>query len=182
MLIKEKYETKVKESLEKEFSIKNSMALPKIEKVVLNVGFGKVATDEKSRDYILQSLNQISGQKPSVRRARKAIAAFKIREGQPVGAQVTLRGEKMFAFLDKFTAVVLPRVRDFRGVSEKSFDGRGNYSLGFREVNIFPEIEYTKGEKSFGMEVTITTSAKNDDMSKVLLEGIGIPFRKARVQ
>lgn len=180
MLVKEKYETQVKENLRKEFDIKNSMALPKLEKVVVNVGFGKVATDEKSREQILHNLSLITGQKPSVRAARKAIASFKIRQGQSIGAQVTLRGKKMYAFLDKLSAVVLPRVRDFRGVSESSFDGRGNYSLGFREVNVFPEIEYTKSDKSFGIEVTITTSAKDDKSGKVLLEGIGIPFRKVR--
>ncbi len=178
MLVKEKYDTQVKEKLQKEFEIKNSLAVPKVEKVVLNVGFGKVATDDKSREQVLRGLNIISGQKPAIRAAKKAIAAFKIREGQPVGAQVTLRGKKMYAFLDKFTGVVLPRVRDFRGVSETSFDGRGNYSLGFREINVFPEIEYTKADKSFGIEVTITTSAKDNKTSKALLEGIGIPFRK----
>lgn len=178
MKVREKYDQKVKTILQKEFSIKNSMAVPKIEKVVLNIGFGKFATDEKSREYVLHHLNLISGQKPAVRKARKAIAAFKIREGQPVGAQVTLRGKKMFAFLDKLTGVVLPRLRDFRGVSEKSLDGRGNYSLGFREINDFPEIEYTKGDKSFGLEVTITTTAQDNSSGKVLLEGIGIPFRK----
>lgn len=180
MKVREKYETKVKENLQKEFDIKNSLAVPKLEKVVLNVGFGKVATDDKSKEQILHNLNLISGQKPAVRKARKAIASFKIRQGQPVGAQVTLRGKKMYAFLDKLAGVVLPRVRDFRGVSETSFDGRGNYSLGFREVNVFPEIEYTKGGSSFGIEVTITTTAKDDKSGKVLLEGIGIPFRKAR--
>lgn len=180
MLVKQKYQEKVKDNLKKEFNIKNSLAIPKVEKVVLNVGFGKVATDEKSRDYVLHNLNLISGQKPAIRIAKKAIASFKIRQGQPVGAQVTLRGKKMYAFLDKLTNVVLPRVRDFRGVSESSFDGRGNYSLGFREINVFPEIEYTKGDKSFGIEVTITTNAKNNEKSKVLLEGIGIPFRKVK--
>lgn len=179
MLVKQKFEEKVKENLKKEFNIKNSLAIPKLEKVVLNVGFGKIATDDKSRDFVLHNLNLISGQKPAIRKAKKAIASFKIRQGQPVGAQVTLRGNKMYAFLDKFTGIVLPRVRDFRGVSESSFDGRGNYSLGFREINVFPEIEYTKGEKSFGVEVTIATTAKNNDESKMLLEGIGIPFRKA---
>ena len=178
MLVKEKYEQKVKENLKQEFSIKNSLAVPKVEKVVLNVGFGKIATDEKAREYIVNQLYQISGQRPTTRLARKAIAAFKIRQGQPIGAQVTLRGQKMYAFLDKLTGVVLPRVRDFRGVSENSFDGRGNYSLGFREVNVFPEVEYTKGEKSFGIEVTLTTTAKDNNEGKVLLEGIGIPFRK----
>ena len=155
MKVIEKYEQKVKDSLKKEFEIKNSLAIPKLEKVVLNIGFGKVASDEKSRDAIIRDLNLISGQKPATRKAKKAIASFKVRQGQIIGAQVTLRGKKMFAFLDKLTAVVLPRVRDFRGVSETSFDGRGNYSLGFREVTVFPEIEYTKGGWGSGVEVTI---------------------------
>ena len=178
MKVLEKYEKNVREKLSKDFSIKNIFAIPKIEKVVINVGFGKTGTDDKAREQVISDLNRITGQKPSVRNARKAIAAFKLREGQPVGAQVTLRKKKMYDFLDKITAVVLPRVRDFRGVQEKSFDGRGNYSLGFREINVFPEIEYTKSEKQNGVEITIVTTAKNDEIAKELLEGIGIPFRK----
>lgn len=178
MKVLEKYENKVKADLGKNFSISNTFALPKIEKVVLNVGFGKVGADDKVREQIIEDLYKITGQKPAIRKAKKAIAAFKLRAGQPVGAQVTLRKKKMYDFLDKFTAVVLPRVRDFRGVSEKSFDGRGNYSIGFREINVFPEIEYTKSEKQNGVEITIATTAKKDDQAKELLEGIGIPFRK----
>ncbi|HSX58069.1 MAG TPA: 50S ribosomal protein L5 [Candidatus Saccharimonadales bacterium] len=178
MVVKEKYDSQVKKSLKQDFSLKNDLAIPKVEKVVLNVGFGAVSADEKMREQIVNNLNKISGQKPAERKAKKAIASFKIRQGQPIGAQVTLRGKKMYYFLDKLTAVVLPRVRDFRGVSETSFDGRGNYSLGFKEVNVFPEIDYQKGEKSFGLEVTITTSAKDDQVGKALLTGIGIPFRK----
>ncbi len=178
MLVKEKYDKQVKNDLKKDFSLKNDLAIPKVEKVVLNVGFGAVATDEKAREQIMTNLNKISGQKPAVRKAKKAIASFKIREGQPIGAQVTLRGKKMYYFLDKLSAIVLPRVRDFRGVAETSFDGRGNYSLGFREINVFPEIDYTKGEKAFGVEVTVTTTAKDDEQGKALLSGIGIPFRK----
>lgn len=178
MKILEKYNNEVKEKLSKNFSISNALALPKIEKVVLNVGFGKTGTDDKIREQILVNLNLISGQKPAVRNAKKAIAAFKVRAGQPVGAQVTLRKQKMYDFLDKFVSVVLPRVRDFRGVSEKSFDGRGNYSIGFREINVFPEIEYSKNDKQSGVEITITTTAKTNEMAKELLEGIGIPFRK----
>ncbi len=180
MKVLEKYESKVKENLSKNFSISNIFALPKIDKVVLNVGFGKSSSDDKAIEQIASDLNKITGQKPSVRKARKAIAAFKLRAGQPIGAQVTLRKKKMYDFLDKLTAIVLPRVRDFRGVSEKSFDGRGNYTLGFREINVFPEIEYTKNDKQNGVEITIVTSAKNDEIAKALLEGIGIPFRKAQ--
>ncbi len=178
MKVLEKYNQEVKEKLSKNFSISNTLSVPKIEKVVLNVGFGKTGTDDKIREQVLTNLNLITGQKPAVRTAKKAIAAFKVRAGQPVGAQVTLRKKKMYDFLDKLTAIVLPRVRDFRGVSEKSFDGRGNYSLGFREINVFPEIEYSKNDKQSGVEITIATSAKTDDMAKELLEGIGIPFRK----
>ncbi len=178
MKVLEKYNQEVKEKLTKDFSISNSVAVPKIDKVVLNVGFGKVGTDTKIREQILDELNKITGQKPAVRNAKKAIAAFKLRAGQPVGAQVTLRKKKMYDFLDKLTAIVLPRVRDFRGVSEKSFDGRGNYTIGFREINVFPEIEYTKSEKQSGVEITIATTAATDQMAKELLEGIGIPFRK----
>lgn len=178
MKVLEKYNTAVKEKLSKDFSISNNLAVPKIDKVVLNIGFGKIGTDEKTRAEIMTKLNLISGQKPAVRAAKKAIASFKLRAGQPIGALVTLRKRKMYDFLDKLTTIVLPRVRDFRGVSESSFDGRGNYTLGFREINVFPEIEYTKSDKNNGVEITIVTTAKNDDIAKELLEGIGIPFRK----
>jgi large subunit ribosomal protein L5 len=180
MKVRETYDQVVKESLQKSFSISNTLAVPKITKVVVNTGFGKTATDEKSREHVLASLNRITGQKPSLRAAKKAIASFKIRAGQPIGAQVTLRGRKMYDFLDKLVAVVLPRVRDFRGVSESAFDGRGNYTLGFRELSVFPEIEYTKGDGQVGVEITLVTTAKNNEMAKALLEGVGIPFRKAR--
>ena len=180
MNVKEKYEKEVKKQLKENFSIKNSLAVPKITKVVLNVGYGKVSADEKMREQIFANLQKITGQKPAVRQARKAIASFKIRKGQPIGAQVTLRGNKMYDFLDKLTGIVLPRVRDFRGVSEKSFDVGGNYTLGFREINVFPEIDYTKSDKQTGLEVTVVTTAKNSERAKQLLEGIGIPFRKVK--
>lgn len=180
MKVKETYENKVKEDLSKTYSIGNSLAVPKIEKVVLNVGYGKTSGDEKLKEQIFHNLNAISGQKPAVRTAKKAIASFKVRQGQPIAAQVTLRGKKMYDFLDKLVSIVLPRVRDFRGVSEKSFDGRGNYTLGFRELNVFPEVEYTKADKQSGIEVTIVTTAKDNKLSKSLLEGIGIPFRKVK--
>ncbi len=178
MVTKEKYETKVKNELQKNFSISNTMAVPKITKIVLNTGFGKLGTDEATREKVMGNLNKISGQKPSIRAAKKAIATFKIRAGQPIGAQVTLRGKKMYDFLDKLVTIVLPRVRDFRGVSDTSFDGRGNYTLGFRELNVFPEIEFTKGDLANGVEVTLVTTAKNNEIAKSLLEGVGIPFRK----
>jgi len=163
MLVKEKYNQQVKEALQKTFSIGNTLAVPKITKVVVNTGFGKLASDEKAWGQIMVNLNRITGQKPSVRAAKKAIASFKIRAGQPVGAQVTLRGRKMYDFLDKLTAVVLPRVRDFRGVSETSFDGAGNYTLGFKELTVFPEIEFSKGELQGGVEVTLVTNAKTNE-------------------
>ncbi len=180
MKVKEKYEKEVIKNLSENFSIKNKLAVPKIDKVVLNVGFGKTGSDEKSRETIFSSLTKITGQKPATRSAKKAIAAFKIRKGDPIGAQVTLRGKRMFDFLDKLTGIVLPRVRDFRGVSETSFDQGGNYSLGFREINVFPEIDYTKSDKQNGLEITIVTTAKDSVHGKVLLEGIGIPFRKVK--
>jgi large subunit ribosomal protein L5 len=178
MVVKDRYENKVKKDLQESFSISNTFAVPKITKVVLNTGFGKLAADEKAREQVMANLNRISGQKPAIRAARKAIASFKIRAGQPIGAQVTLRGKKMYDFLDKFTSIVLPRVRDFRGVSEAAFDGRGNYTLGFRELNVFPEIEYTKGDQQSGVEITLVTTSENDKQAKALLEGVGIPFRK----
>lgn len=180
MQVKEKYEKEVIKKLTESFAIKNRYSVPKVSKVVLNVGYGKVATDEKAREQILKDLAKITGQKPAIRAAKKAIASFKIRQGQPIGAQVTLRGKRMFDFLDKLTGIVLPRVRDFRGVSERSFDQGGNYTLGFREINVFPEIDYTKADKQTGLEITIVTTAKDADHGKVLLEGIGIPFRKAK--
>lgn len=178
MKVLEKYNTSVKEKLGKNFSISNNLALPKIDKVVLNIGFGKDGSDEKNKEEVMNKLNLISGQKPALRPAKKAIASFKLRAGQPIGALVTLRKKKMFDFLDKLTTIVLPRVRDFRGVSETSFDGRGNYTLGFHEINVFPEIEYTKSDKKRGVEITIVTTAKTDSIAKELLMGIGIPFRK----
>jgi large subunit ribosomal protein L5 len=178
--VREKYETQVKEKLAKDFSIENKMAVPKIEKVVLNVGFGRYSSDERVRNQVINDMSQVTGQKPSIRNAKKAISAFKIRQGQPIGAQVTLRGKKMYDFLDKLVSIVLPRVRDFRGVSETSFDGHGNYTLGFREFSVFPEIEYTKTDKQSGIELTIVTNAKEDSKGKALLEGIGIPFRKVK--
>lgn len=180
MKVKEKYEKEVIKNLSENFSIKNKFAVPKVDKVVLNIGFGKIASDEKSREVIFNNLTKITGQRPATRAAKKAIASFKIRKGDPIGAQVTLRGKRMFDFLDKLTGIVLPRVRDFRGVSETSFDQGGNYTLGFREINVFPEIDYTKSDKQTGLEITIVTTAKNPEHGKVLLEGIGIPFRKVK--
>lgn len=166
------------EKLKKELGIKNIMQVPKIEKIVVNVGFGNVAGDKKMEESIFENLRKITGQQPTARKARKAIASFKIREGQVIGAKVTLRGRKMAAFYRKLVDIVFPRVRDFRGVSEQAFDGEGNYTLGFREMNVFPEIEYKKGEKQFGLEITIVTSTTKNKEAKKLFETTGMPFKK----
>lgn len=180
MNVKEQYSKETKKKLKESFSISNEMAIPKISKVVVNSGFGSLLTDEKARENLLTNLTKITGQKPALRKAKKAIASFKIRQGQAIGASVTLRQKKMYDFLDKLVSIVLPRVRDFRGVGENSFDQKGNYSLGFRELNVFPEIEYNKQEKPVGVEITIVTTAIDKNQGKALLEGVGIPFRKAR--
>ncbi len=167
-----------KEQLAKKLGLINVMTVPKIEKVVINVGFGDIAGDQKALSAVLENLKKITGQAPVATKARKAIASFKIQKGQVIGAKVTLRGKKMDDFFKKLVTIVLPRVRDFRGVSEESFDGRGNYTLGFREMNVFPEIEYIKGEKQIGLEITLQTSAKKDAEAKKLLELMGMPFKK----
>lgn len=164
--------------LRKELNIDNIMRSPKIEKIVVNVGFGKELNDKKSVETIFKNLGKITGQKPAPRKAKKAIASFKIREDQIIGAKVTLRGKKMIAFYQKLVNIVLPRVRDFRGMPNRAFDGNGNYTLGFEEMNVFPEIEYRKGEKQFGFEITIKTSTKSDKEAKKLLETMGLPFKK----
>lgn len=178
-MLKEVYETEVTKKMISSFGYKNKMSVPKLEKVTINVGFGKVAADQKSVEAITSDLFKITGQKPSLRQARAAIASFKIRKGQIIGAKVTLRSKKMWDFVEKLTKIVLPRVRDFRGISEASFDEGGNYTLGFREKTVFPEIEYTKGDNQSGLEVTLTTTAKTKEEAKALLENLGFPFRKA---
>ncbi len=153
------------------------MAVPRIEKVVINMGLGEATQNNKILDPLVSDLAQITGQKPVMTKAKKSIAQFKVREGQSIGAMVTLRGESMFEFLDRLISVALPRVRDFKGVSSKSFDGRGNYTLGLRDQLIFPEIDYSKVEKLKGMNVTIVTTAKDDNSARVLLKHFGMPFR-----
>ncbi len=153
------------------------MAVPKVEKVIINMGVGEATQNAKVLDPAVNELGQITGQKPVVTRAKKSIAAFKVREGMPIGAMVTLRGDRMYEFLDRLLNVALPRVRDFRGVSTKSFDGRGNYTLGLRDQLIFPEIDYAKVDKMKGMNVTIVTTAKSDDEARALLKHMGMPFR-----
>ena len=175
--LKEKYHSEIKQSLKKELGIENSMAVPKLEKIVINMGLGEATQNVKIMDPLLADLGAIAGQKAVITKAKKSIAAFKLREGMPIGAMVTLRGDKMYEFLDRLISVALPRVRDFRGVSVKSFDGRGNYTLGLRDQLIFPEIDYSKVDKTKGMNVTIVTSAKDDNDARSLLKSFGMPFR-----
>jgi large subunit ribosomal protein L5 len=176
--LKEKYLKEIKPALMKELGIKNTMAVPRLDKIVLNMGLGEATQNVKVMDPLLADLAQIAGQKPVVTKAKKSIAAFKVREGMPIGAMVTLRGDKMYEFLDRLIATALPRVRDFRGVSSKSFDGRGNYTLGMRDQLIFPEIDYARVEKLKGMNVTIVTTARDDNHARALLRHFGMPFRQ----
>ena len=177
--LKEKYQTEVRKKLQEQFGIKNPMAVPKVEKVVLNMGMGEAISNAKILDSAVDELGQITGQKPIITKAKKSIASFKLREGQSIGAMVTLRGEKMYEFLDRLISTALPRVRDFRGVPSKSFDGRGNYTLGIRDHLIFPEIDITKVDKSKGMNITIVTNAKDDEQARFLLRELGLPFTKS---
>jgi large subunit ribosomal protein L5 len=176
--LRDKYKTEVVPALMKEFELKNVMAVPRLEKVVINMGMGEATQNAKVLDPAVAELTQITGQKPIVTKAMKSIAAFKVREGMPIGAMVTLRGDRMYEFLDRLMNVALPRVRDFRGVSTKSFDGRGNYTLGLRDQLIFPEIDYAKVDKQKGMNVTIVTTASSDDQARSLLKAMGMPFRQ----
>lgn len=176
--MQEQYQKDVAPALFKSFSFKNVMQVPRIEKVVINIGLGEVMDDPKALEAAVSDLTQIAGQKPVMTKSRKSIAAFKLREGRVIGSKVTLRGERMWAFLDRLLNVALPRVRDFRGVSADAFDGRGNYTLGLRDQLIFPEIDYDKIDKLRGMEVTIVTSAKTDDQARALLQMLGMPFKK----
>ena len=175
--LKDHYEKNIVPALMKEFQYKNIMEVPSLEKIVLNMGVGEAISNIKVLDSAVEELATISGQKPVITKARKSIAGFKLRAGMPVGCTVTLRKERMYEFLDKLINVALPRVRDFRGVSGKSFDGRGNYSLGIREQLIFPEINYDKIDKVKGIGIVIITTAKNDEEGKALLRHMGMPFR-----
>ena len=176
--LREHYNKNVTASLTKEFGYKNPMAVPKIQKVSVNIGLGEATQNPKLMDGAVNELGAIAGQKPIVTRAKKSIAAFKLREGMAIGAMVTLRGDRMYEFLDRLMNVALPRVRDFRGVSPKAFDGRGNYTLGVKDQLIFPEIDYNKVEKVKGMNISITTSAKSDAEGLALLRFMGMPFRQ----
>ena len=175
--LKEKYAKEIKGQLQKELGIENVMAVPKLQKIVINMGIGEATQNVKMMDPLVADLGAIAGQKPVVTKAKKSIAAFKLREGMPIGAMVTLRGDNMYEFLDRLISIALPRVRDFRGVSSKSFDGRGNYTLGLRDQLIFAEIDYAKVDKLKGMNVTIVTTAANDNGARALLKGFGMPFR-----
>ena len=177
--LRERYEKEVVPALKKEFGYTNVMAVPKIEKVVVNMGLGEATSNAKIAEVGADELSRITGQKSMVRRATKSIAQFKLRQGMPVGAMVTLRGERMYEFLDRLMSIALPRVRDFKGVSPKGFDGRGNYTLGLREQIIFPEVDFDKVEKIVGMNVTVCTTAETDAEAKALLTHLGMPFRRA---
>jgi large subunit ribosomal protein L5 len=176
--LKDKYQNDVVPALRKEFGYKNVMAVPKIEKVVVNMGLGEATSNVKIVDTGSDELARITGQKPVTRRSKKSIAAFKVRKGQPVGTSVTLRGERMWEFLDRLMSIALPRVRDFKGVSPRGFDGRGNYTLGLRDQLLFPEIDYMKVDKARGMNVSVVTTAKTDEEARKLLQFIGMPFRQ----
>lgn len=177
-IMHERYKNEIVPALRKSFDFKNIMQVPRIEKVVVNIGMGEALDNPKALEAAVSDLTIITGQKPVTNKARKSIANFKLREGRLIGTKVTLRGERMWSFLDRLVNTALPRVRDFRGVSANAFDGRGNYTLGLRDQLIFPEIEYDKIDKLRGMEVTIVTTAKNDDQARALLQMLGMPFSK----
>jgi len=176
--LKDVYMKEVRKKIQDQFGIKNAMAIPKVEKVVLNMGMGDAIQNSKVLDAAVDELGQITGQKPVVTKAKKSIASFKLREGMSIGTRVTLRGDKMYEFLDRLINIALPRVRDFRGVPTKSFDGRGNYTIGVRDHFIFPEVDVTRADKSKGMNITIVTNAKNDEQARFLLRELGMPFGK----
>ncbi|HWT95085.1 MAG TPA: 50S ribosomal protein L5 [Solirubrobacteraceae bacterium] len=176
--LKQKYNDEIKPQLVERFGYKTVMQAPKVEKVVLNMGVGEAKQDSKQLDQALEQLATIAGQKPNIRRARKSIAQFKLREGMPVGISVTLRDERAYEFLDRFTSIAVPRIRDFRGLNPRSFDGRGNYSIGVREQVIFPEIDYDAIDQVRGLDITVVTSAKTDGEAFALLELLGMPFAR----
>jgi large subunit ribosomal protein L5 len=178
--LKDYYDGELKKQLKDELELSSIMQVPRIEKITLNMGVGDAKTDSKALDSAMDELTTIAGQRAQVRRARKSIAAFKLREGMPVGARVTLRGTRMYEFLDRLVSIALPRIRDFRGLNPRSFDGRGNYSLGVREQIIFPEIDYDQIGAVRGLDITITTSAETDDQARALLRGLGLPFAEDR--
>ena len=176
--LKTKYNDEVKQLMQDKFQYKNVMEIPKFEKIVVNMGVGEAATDSKAIDGAVRDLRVITGQQPMVTRARKSIASFRLRAGMPIGAKVTLRGDRMWEFFDRLTSVAIPRIRDFRGISAKSFDGRGNFSMGVTEQLIFPEVDFDSVDRTRGMDITIVTTAKTDEEAKALLDAFGFPFKK----
>jgi large subunit ribosomal protein L5 len=175
--LKERYQKEVAPAIAREFGIENPMAVPRLDKIVLNMGMGEAIANAKVLDVAAEELKAIAGQKPVITRAKKSIASFKLRQGMPIGVMVTLRGEQMYEFFDRLVSIALPRVRDFRGVSPKAFDGRGNYTIGIREQLIFPEIDFNKVDKLRGMNISIVTTAGDDDQARSLLKALGMPFR-----
>jgi len=175
--LRNRYQKEIAPQIAKEFGIRNPMAIPRVEKIVLNMGMGEAISNSKILDTAVEELRSICGQKPVITKAKKSIASFKLRQGMPIGVMVTLRGDRMYEFLDRLVSVALPRVRDFRGVSPKAFDGRGNYTIVIREQLIFPEIDFNKVDKLRGMNISIVTSARNDEQARALLKGLGMPFR-----
>jgi len=176
--LKEKYQKDIAPAVAKEFGIKNPMAIPRLDKIIINMGMGEAIANAKVLDTAVEELKAIVGQKPVITKAKKSIASFKLRQGMPIGVVVTLRGERMYEFFDRLVSVALPRVRDFRGLSPKAFDGRGNYTIGVKEQLIFPEIDFNKVDKQRGMNISIVTTARNDDQARALLKGLGMPFRQ----
>ena len=176
--LKQRYREEIKDALNKQFTYANVMQIPGVVKVIVNMGVGDAARDAKLINGAVNDLALITGQKPEIRKARKSIAQFKLREGMPIGARVTLRGDRMWEFLDRLMSIALPRVRDFKGVSPKGFDGRGNYTLGLRDQLLFPEIDYMKVDKARGMNVSVVTTARTDEEARKLLQFIGMPFRQ----
>ena len=176
--LKEKYASEIRDELQKQFNYKNVNMIPKIEKIVVNMGVGEAATDSKAIDGAVADLRAITGQQPMVTRARKSIATFHLRQGMPIGAKVTLRGDRMYEFLDRLIAIAIPRIRDFRGISAKSFDGRGNFSMGVTEQLIFPEIDFDKIDRTRGMDITIVTTAQTDEEGKALIAAFNFPFKR----
>lgn len=176
--LKERYQKEIAPAIAKEFSIANPMAIPRVEKIVINMGMGEAIANSKILDTAADELRAVTGQKPVITKAKKSIASFKLRQGMPIGVMVTLRGDRMYEFLDRLVSIALPRVRDFRGVSPKAFDGRGNYTIGVREQLIFPEVDFNKVDKLRGMNISIVTTARNDEQARALLKGLGMPFRQ----
>ncbi|MGH2450922.1 MAG: 50S ribosomal protein L5 [Candidatus Limnocylindria bacterium] len=176
--LRERYESVVRDELRKQFAYGNVMQIPRVEKIVLNIGMGEAIGNAKAMDAAANDLAQITGQRPVVTRSRKAISNFRLRVGMPIGLKVTLRGERMWHFLEKLVSVALPRIRDFQGIPDRSFDGRGNFSLGLKEQLVFPEIDYDKIDRLRGLEITIVTTAKTDEEARALLRGLGMPFRQ----